>query len=229
VSKGYPYVLGFNEPDNTVSRISPSATAISLLPSFDNPAIQVGTPASQASATGQTCSKTTWRRSPQTPPCATISLPFHWYAGTRALVMLPLPARKLYQVRRGLSGNRPIWITEWSCLNLSAPTAAGVLAFYQGALAVFAKHPRFALRMVSLDNELRAERGRRQSDSTRRCLRRRTCTEVSSSGRSRLRCRASRKRAPQRGGSDEIRIKVPPSCPPEGSPRRSPGRRMCTA
>ena len=42
-------------------------------------------------------------------------------------------------------GNRPIWLTEWGCLNQSAPTTAGVIAFFQGALAVFAKHPRLAL------------------------------------------------------------------------------------
>ena len=29
-------------------------------------------------------------------------------------------------------------------MNLSAPTAAGVIAFFNGALAVFAKHPRLA-------------------------------------------------------------------------------------
>ena len=41
-----------------------------------------------------------------------------------------------------IPGNRPIWLTEWGCLNLSNPTAAVVQAFYQGAIAMFAKHPR---------------------------------------------------------------------------------------
>ena len=35
----------------------------------------------------------------------------------------------------GFSGNRPIWITEWGCLNNSAPDAQTVLNFYKGALA----------------------------------------------------------------------------------------------
>ena len=42
----------------------------------------------------------------------------------------------------GFAGGRPIWLTEWGCLNQSAPTAQGVVDFYAGALAVFADHPR---------------------------------------------------------------------------------------
>ena len=41
-----------------------------------------------------------------------------------------------------IPGNRPIWLTEWGCLNLSNPTPAVVQAFYQGAIVMFAKHPR---------------------------------------------------------------------------------------
>ena len=45
-------------------------------------------------------------------------------------------------MRRRFSGNRPIWLTEWGCLNDSAPDVPTVVNFYNGALAVFARHPR---------------------------------------------------------------------------------------
>lgn len=35
-----------------------------------------------------------------------------------------------------------IWLTEWGCLNDSAPDVQTVVDFYNGALAVFARHPR---------------------------------------------------------------------------------------
>src|SRR3954469_5920518 len=54
VSKGYGHVLGFNEPDNSGQANLPVATAVSLWPSFNNSAIQVGTPATSANAAGQT-------------------------------------------------------------------------------------------------------------------------------------------------------------------------------
>jgi hypothetical protein len=38
--------------------------------------------------------------------------------------------------------NRPIWITEFGCLNNSAPDAQTVVTFFNGAIAMFAKHPR---------------------------------------------------------------------------------------
>jgi hypothetical protein len=41
-----------------------------------------------------------------------------------------------------MPGNRPIWLTEWGCLNQSNPSAAVVQAFFSGAIAMFAKHPR---------------------------------------------------------------------------------------
>jgi hypothetical protein len=39
-------------------------------------------------------------------------------------------------------GNRPIWLTEFGCLNLSAPTTAVVDSFLSGAITMLAKHPR---------------------------------------------------------------------------------------
>jgi hypothetical protein len=41
-----------------------------------------------------------------------------------------------------IPGNRPLWLTEWGCMNASNPDVATVQAFYTGAVAMFAKHPR---------------------------------------------------------------------------------------
>jgi len=143
VTQGYKQVLGFNEPDNgTQSNISVT-TAIQLLPAFDNPRIAVGTPATQANSTGQA-----WLKSYMGDVAADATLradfiAIHWYgwnAGSCDAQAAQLESYLKYA--EGFPGNRPIWLTEWGCLNQSAPTSAGVVNFYQGALAVFAKHPR---------------------------------------------------------------------------------------
>lgn len=143
VSKGYPYVLGFNEPDNTGQSNIASAAAISLLPSFDNPAIQVGTPATQANTTGQAWFKDYMAKVAADATLRDDFIAIHWYGWNAGSCDASASQLESYiRYAEGFAGNRPIWITEWSCLNQSAPTADGVLAFYKGALAVFAKHPR---------------------------------------------------------------------------------------
>ncbi len=145
VSKGYGDVLGFNEPDNSTQSNITVATAVSLWPSFNNSAIQVGTPASQANSTGQT-----WFTSFMSSlnGSATLHADFiaiHWYGWNAGSCDAAASQFESYiKYAEGFSGNRPIWITEWGCLNDSAPDAQTVLNFYKGALAVFAKHPRVA-------------------------------------------------------------------------------------
>jgi putative glycosyl hydrolase len=143
VSKGYGHVLGFNEPDNSGQANISDATAVSLWPSFNNSAIQLGTPATSANSAGQT-----WFTSfmGSVNGSATLRADFiavHWYgwnAGSCDAAASQLESYLKYA--EGFSGNRPIWITEWGCLNDSAPDAQTVLSFYKGALAVFARHPR---------------------------------------------------------------------------------------
>ena len=145
VSKGYGYVLGFNEPDNSTQSNITVATAVSLWPSFNNSAIQLGTPATQANSTGQT-----WFTSfmGSVNGSATLHADFiaiHWYGWNAGSCDAAASQFESYiKYAEGFSGNRPIWITEWGCLNNSAPDAQTVLNFYKGALAVFAKHPRVA-------------------------------------------------------------------------------------
>jgi hypothetical protein len=143
VGKGYAYVLGFNEPDNTSQSNISAATAISLLASFDNPGIEVGTPATQANTTGQAWFRDYLSQVAATPTLRDDFIAIHWYGWNAGSCDANASQLESYvKYAEGFPGNRPIWLTEWACLNLSAPTPEGVLAFYKGALAVFARHPR---------------------------------------------------------------------------------------
>ncbi|HEY4394362.1 MAG TPA: glycosyl hydrolase [Polyangia bacterium] len=158
VSKGYGQVLGFNEPDNSTQSNIVVATAVSLWPSFNNSAIVLGTPATQANSTGQT-----WFNSFMTSlnGSSTLHADFialHWYGWNSGSCDAKASQLESYiKWAEGFSGNRPIWLTEWGCLNDSAPDTTTVLNFYNGALAVFAKHPRvqrYAWYPWSTNNEL---------------------------------------------------------------------------
>jgi len=145
VAAGYKYVLGFNEPDNASQSSIPVATAISLWPSFNNPAVVVGSPATQGNATGLA-----WIQSfmSQVNADATGKLRVdfiatHWYGwDSGACDPAANTLQSWIEGIEAIPGNRPIWLTEWGCMNQSNPSAAAVQAFYAGALAMFAKHPR---------------------------------------------------------------------------------------
>jgi hypothetical protein len=143
VSKGYGYVLGFNEPDNSTQSNISVTTAVSLWPSFSNSAIVLGTPATQANSTGQA-----WFNSFMTSlnGSSTLQADFialHWYGWNSGSCDAKASQLESYiKWAEGFAGNRPLWLTEWGCLNQSAPDTATVLSFYNGALAMFAKHPR---------------------------------------------------------------------------------------
>ncbi len=145
VSKGYGDVLGFNEPDNSTQSNIAVATAVSLWPSFNNSAIQVGTPASQANSTGQTWFTSFMSSLNGSTTLHADFIAIHWYGWNAGSCDAAASQFESYiKYAEGFSGDRPIWITEWGCLNNSAPDAQTVLNFYKGALAVFAKHPRVA-------------------------------------------------------------------------------------
>lgn len=145
VTAGYDTVLGFNEPDNTSQSNMTVATAISLWPSFTQTTARVGSPATQGNTTGITW-LTSFMSQVNADTTGTLRvdfIAFHWYgwnAGSCDASAANLEAY-LKQIE-AIPGNRPIWITEWGCLNLSNPTAAVVQAFYSGAITMFAKHPR---------------------------------------------------------------------------------------
>ena len=145
VSKGYGYVLGFNEPDNSGQANLPVTTAVSLWPSFNNSAIVLGTPATSANSTGQTWFTSFMGSVNGSTTLHADFIAIHWYGWNAGSCDAAASQFDSYiKYAEGFSGNRPIWITEWGCLNNSAPDAQTVLNFYKGALAVFAKHPRVA-------------------------------------------------------------------------------------
>ena len=144
VSKGYPYVMGFNEPDNSTQSNIPVATAISLWPSFLNPAIKTVSPAAQANTTGQAWFTTfIGDVNANSTGLRTDVIGLHWYGWNAGSCDAAASQLNGYlNWAEGFAGNRPIWLTEWGCLNDSAPDETTVVNFYKGALAVFAKHPR---------------------------------------------------------------------------------------
>ena len=145
VSKGYGYVLGFNEPDNSGQSNLPVATAVSLWPSFNNSAIVLGTPATSANSAGQTWFTSFMGSVNGSTTLHADFIAIHWYGWNAGSCDAAASQFESYiKYAEGFSGNRPIWVTEWGCLNDSAPDAQTVLSFYKGALAVFAKHPRVA-------------------------------------------------------------------------------------
>ncbi len=145
VSAGYKTVLGFNEPDNTSQSNISVATAISLWPSFDDPSMRLGSPATQGNSTGLTWIQD-FMSQVNADTSGTLRVDFiatHWYgwnAGSCDAKAANLESW-IKQIE-AIPGNRPIWITEWGCLNKSNPDAATVQAFYSGAIAMFARHPR---------------------------------------------------------------------------------------
>jgi len=70
-------------------------------------------------------------------------LAIHWYGWNAGSCDAKASQLESYlKWAEGFAGNRPIWITEWGCLNQSAPDVATVVTFYKAAVAMFAKHPR---------------------------------------------------------------------------------------
>lgn len=145
VSAGYKTVLGFNEPDNSGQSNISVGTAISLWPAFDDPSMRLGSPATQGNGTGLTWIQN-FMSQVEADTSGKLRVDFiatHWYgwnAGSCDAKAANLESW-IKQIE-AIPGNRPIWITEWGCLNQSNPDAATVQAFYSGALVVFAKHPR---------------------------------------------------------------------------------------
>jgi hypothetical protein len=144
VGHGYQNVLGFNEPDNSSQSNIPVATAISLWPSFRNSAIRVGSPGTAANASpGQAWFKDFMTRLNADSSLQADFLAVHWYGWNVGSCDAKASQLESYiKWAEGFAGNRPIWITEWGCLNQSAPDAQTVVSFYQAAVAMFAKHPR---------------------------------------------------------------------------------------
>ncbi len=160
VSSGYPYVLGFNEPDNSSQSNIDVNTALSLWPSFNNPGILVGSPATQANTSGMTWF-TSFMDKVNADTTGTLRVDFiaaHWYGWNSGSCDSKASTLESYLKQiEAIPGNRPIWLTEWGCLNDSNPSEAVVQAFFEGAIKMFANHPRlvrYAWYQWETNNEL---------------------------------------------------------------------------
>ena len=166
VSAGYRVVLGFNEPDNASQSNISTANAITLWPSLAGDAsLRVGSPATQANSTGQAWF-TTFMQQVNADTTGQLRVDFiaaHWYGWNAGSCDAKAASLESYiKWLEAIPGGRPIWLTEWGCLNQSNPTEATVQAFFSGAVAMFAKHPRierYAWYPWTTNNELVAADG----------------------------------------------------------------------
>jgi hypothetical protein len=162
-SAGYKTLLGFNEPNKTDQSNLTVVQVVGLWPQVTaNAAIRVGSPATSADAPGQAWF-TDFMSQAQAQSFRVDFIALHWYgwnAGSCDAKAVQL--ENYVKWAEAIPGNRPIWITEWGCLNLSNPDPATVQAFYTGAIAMFARHPRierYAWYPWTTNNELVATGG----------------------------------------------------------------------
>jgi hypothetical protein len=156
VNAGYKYVLGFNEPNKTDQANMTVAAAIALWPAMtSNPSILVGSPAT--SADGQSWF-TDFMNQVSTNGLRVDFIALHWYGWNAGSCDAKAANLESYiKWAENIPGNRPLWLTEWGCMNASNPDVATVQAFYTGAVAMFAKHSRlerYAWYQWDTNNEL---------------------------------------------------------------------------
>jgi hypothetical protein len=146
VARGDKYVLGFNEPDNASQANIPVATALNLWSAFNNSAIGIGSPATQANTSGVAWGKDFTSQLFANKALRADFMAIHWYGWNEGSCDAKASTLESYikQVE-SYSGNLPIWLTEWGCLNKSDTGSATALqAHIAGAVAMFARHPRVA-------------------------------------------------------------------------------------
>ncbi len=131
VAGGAKYLLGFNEPDGTGQANMSVADALKLWPSFDQPGVQLGSPAVAGEG---------WLPDFMTGVAAqNLRVDFiavHWY-GWEANTCNDTSQLE-GKIEWAEQWQRPIWITEWSCRLQAADV---VSKFYTDALAMLKQHP----------------------------------------------------------------------------------------
>jgi hypothetical protein len=141
VKAGYKYVLGFNEPNKSDQANMTVADAIALWPAMTgSPDILVGSPAT--SADGQKWFEDFYTQA-RAQNLRIDFIALHWYGWNAGSCDAKAANLESYiKWAEGLPGNLPLWLTEWGCMNKSNPDEATVQAFFSGAVAMLAKHPR---------------------------------------------------------------------------------------
>jgi len=140
---GYRTVLGFNEPNKSDQANLTVDQVVALWPTLTaNADIRVGSPVTSADSNGQSWF-TSFMGDVTTNALRVDFVALHWYGWNAGSCDAKATNLESYiKWAEGAAGDRPLWLTEWGCTNESNPDAATVQAFYQGALAMFAKHPR---------------------------------------------------------------------------------------
>ena len=167
VNKGYGFVLGFNEPDNTEPVEHPGRDG-------DLAVAVVQQPGDQDRNAGHRREREpgqAWFTSFMNMLNADTALradfmAIHWYGWNAGSCNATASELESYiKWAEGFAGNRPIWITEWGCLNNSAPDVQTVVNFFNGAVDDVREAPaRRALRLVPVVDQPRAGRFGRRAD-----------------------------------------------------------------
>ena len=133
VNKGYGLRARLQRAGQPGQSNIPVATAISLWPSFDNPAIKIGTPGTAANANPGMAWFTSFMNMLNANTALRADfLAIHWYGWNAGSCNATASELESYiKWAEDFAGNRPIWITEWGCLNHSAPDVQTVVTLLQ--------------------------------------------------------------------------------------------------
>lgn len=141
-SGGYKTILGFNEPNREKSSMT-VGEAVNLWPTLTtDPTMTIGSPATTNGTDGQQWFED-FMSQVDSKGLRVDFVALHWYGWNAGSCEAEATALENYiKWAESISGSRPIWITEFGCLNQSNPDMATVTEFLKGALNVFARHPR---------------------------------------------------------------------------------------
>jgi len=150
---GYRTVLGFNEPNKTDQANLPVADVVKLWPSLTADAeVRVSSPATSADA------KAWFEDFMAQVDAQSLRVDFvavHWYGWNAGSCN---DAKELESYLTWAEKfKRPIWITEFGCMNASNPSAEVVQKFYAAAIEMLARHAsveRYAWYPWNTNNEL---------------------------------------------------------------------------
>jgi hypothetical protein len=133
---GYKTILGFNEPDQAAQANMSVADVLKDWPAFNQPGMRVGSPATSSSDQGKAWFSQ-FMTSVQQQGLKVDFIALHWY-GWNAGSCTPTANLLEDYIKWAEQWNKPLWLTEWSCHLQSADVSK---AFYDGAIAMFKRHP----------------------------------------------------------------------------------------
>jgi hypothetical protein len=134
---GFKTILGFNEPDQAAQANMSVADVLKAWPSFNQASFsRVGSPATSSSDQGKAWFAQ-FMTGVQQQGLRVDFIALHWY-GWNAGSCTPTANLLEDYIKWAEQWKKPLWITEWSCHLQSADVSK---AFYDGAIAMFKRHP----------------------------------------------------------------------------------------